>query len=264
MKTNKKHFVLVHGSCHGAWCWYKLVPLLKLAGLQVTPLDLGASGINTKQIEGLSFFSDYIQPLFEFMASLPQEEKVILVGHSYGGLALSLAMENFPEKILVAVFVTAYLPNSIDPPATLVQEFFKRTPAESLLDCQLNFQEGQENLLISAIFGPKYLESMMYHNCQPEDLELAKMVIRPFKFFLEDLAKESLLSEAKYGSIKRVFVLCKEDRVMKEEFVQWMIENSPADEVKIIDGADHMVMLSKTQELCKIFQEIAVKYQRCN
>ncbi|EXB63678.1 hypothetical protein L484_027021 [Morus notabilis] len=35
-----KHFVLVHGSCHGGWSWYKLVPLLKSAGHAVTALDL--------------------------------------------------------------------------------------------------------------------------------------------------------------------------------------------------------------------------------
>ncbi|XP_021286325.1 methylesterase 3-like [Herrania umbratica] len=38
------------------------------------------------------------------MASLPLEEKVI-VGHCLGGLAISQAMERFPEKISVAVFV---------------------------------------------------------------------------------------------------------------------------------------------------------------
>ncbi|KAL7240066.1 hypothetical protein ACSBR2_005848 [Camellia fascicularis] len=50
--TNKKieaakqqihtHFVLVHGACHGAWCWYKLKPLLESHGHKVTaPLPLG-------------------------------------------------------------------------------------------------------------------------------------------------------------------------------------------------------------------------------
>lgn len=39
-----KHFVLVHGLCHGAWCWYKLAPLLEAAGHRVTAVDLAASG----------------------------------------------------------------------------------------------------------------------------------------------------------------------------------------------------------------------------
>lgn len=116
------HFVLVHGFCHGAWCWYKLVSMLKLNGKRVTALDLAGCGVHPKQLQDISSFSDYVQPLMDFLASLPDDEKVILVGHSYGGIPISLAMENFPGKISLAVFVTACMPNSTDPPATLIQE----------------------------------------------------------------------------------------------------------------------------------------------
>lgn len=118
----EKHFVLVHGTCHGAWCWYKLLSLLKLAGHRATALDLGASGINPKQLNEVSSVSDYVQPLMDFMASLPQEEQVILVGHSYAGFCISLAMESFPRNILVAVFLTAYMPHHKSPPVTLIRE----------------------------------------------------------------------------------------------------------------------------------------------
>jgi len=55
-ERKKKHFVLVHGLGHGAWCWYKLKPLLESAGHKVTVLDLAASGIDTQKIED-NFFS---------------------------------------------------------------------------------------------------------------------------------------------------------------------------------------------------------------
>ena len=85
-----KHFVLVHGSCHGAWSWYKLVPLLKSAGHSITAIDLAGSGVDPQQVNTLRSISDYIKPLRKFMASLPDQEKVVLVGHSLGGLAISL------------------------------------------------------------------------------------------------------------------------------------------------------------------------------
>ena len=44
------------------------------------------------------------------MEALPFHERVILVGHSYGGYAISQAMEYFPGKISVVVFATAYMP----------------------------------------------------------------------------------------------------------------------------------------------------------
>lgn len=105
MESLKKHFVLVHGVCFGAWCWYKVITLLKSAGHRVTAFELGSSGINPKKLNELYFVSDYVQPLLDFMASLPQEEKVILVGHSYGGMGISLAIEKVPNKISAAIFV---------------------------------------------------------------------------------------------------------------------------------------------------------------
>ncbi|OMO74180.1 hypothetical protein CCACVL1_16916 [Corchorus capsularis] len=105
-----KHFVLVHGSCHGSWSWYKLVPLLKSGGHNVTAIDLAGSGVDPQQVNTLRSISDYIKPLRDFMESLPDQQKVVLVGHSLGGLAISQAMERFPHKISVAVFVTALMP----------------------------------------------------------------------------------------------------------------------------------------------------------
>ena len=128
MGDDVKHFVLVHGVCHGSWCWYRLVTLLKQAGHRVTALNLGACGINPKQLNEIISIWDYVQPLMDFIASLPQGETVILVGHSYAGLCISLAMESFPQKISLAVFVTAYMPNFKSPPGTLIQEVKSSCP----------------------------------------------------------------------------------------------------------------------------------------
>ncbi|PHT64392.1 Methylesterase 10 [Capsicum annuum] len=106
----KEQFVLVHRACHGAWSWYKIVALMQSSGHNVTAIDLGASGNNPKQVLEVRHLSDYFSPLMKFMASLPAHEKVVLVGHEIGGFGISKAIETFPEKILVAVFVTALMP----------------------------------------------------------------------------------------------------------------------------------------------------------
>lgn len=122
MGESNKHFILVHGSCHGAWCWYKLAPLLTSAGHKVTALDLAASGVDGRQVDDVRSLDEYEQPLMETMASLPAEERVILVGHSFGGYGLSLAMERFPERISVAVFAAALMPSYGSPPSTPLNE----------------------------------------------------------------------------------------------------------------------------------------------
>ncbi|KAI8023069.1 hypothetical protein LOK49_LG03G01198 [Camellia lanceoleosa] len=92
------------------------------------------------------------------------------------------------------------------------------------------------------------------------DLELAKTLVRPNGMFFTDVAKESLLTDARYESVSRVCIVCEEDQLMKPEFQRWIIQNSPPDEVKSIANADHMIILSKPKELCLCLQEISQKY----
>ncbi|KAF2293009.1 hypothetical protein GH714_034997 [Hevea brasiliensis] len=102
------HFVLIHTICHGAWVWYKLVPLLEAAGHNVTTLDLAASGIDQRQIEQIGSFDDYSEPLLTYMASIPKGKKVILVGESCGGLNIAIVADKYPEKIAAAVSTIPY------------------------------------------------------------------------------------------------------------------------------------------------------------
>lgn len=118
----KKHYVLLHGACHGAWTWYKLKPRLESAGHQVTVLDLAASGTNLKKIEDVDTLSQYSEPLLELLASLPQNEKVVLVGHSLGGMNIALAMDKFPEKVAVGVFLAAFVPDTEHKPSYVIEK----------------------------------------------------------------------------------------------------------------------------------------------
>lgn len=117
-----KHFVLIHGAGHGAWCWYKLATLLTAAGHNVTALDLPGSGINLTEVQQIRSIADYSEPLIKLMESLPPQDRVILVGHSLGGLPLSLVMERFPSKIAAAVFATADMPGLNLSLATISEE----------------------------------------------------------------------------------------------------------------------------------------------
>lgn len=82
------------------------------------------------------------------------------------------------------------------------------------------------------------------------------MLVRENGLFMDDLTNESMLTEEGFGSVNRAFVVCEDDRVMKEEFQRWMIANSPPKQVKMIAGADHMVMLSQPNEVSIILQHI--------
>ncbi|XP_078159401.1 polyneuridine aldehyde esterase-like isoform X2 [Carex rostrata] len=213
-KNNNKHFVLVHGMCHGAWCWYKLATLLEQAGHRVTAPDLSASGMNHRKIEEVESFADYCQPLLDSIAAIPEEEKVVLVGHSLGGFVIALAMETFPEKVSVAVFVTAMMPS----------------------------------------------EMLSMSKTEEEDLTLAKMLLRPGSPFSSDQARNDMLSKQNYGSVNRIFIVCKQDKAIKMEFQKWMVEQNPDTEVKELEEADHMPMFSQPRELFSLLMEISKEH----
>ncbi|XP_010315273.1 methyl jasmonate esterase 1-like isoform X1 [Solanum lycopersicum] len=256
-KTHK-HFVLVHGACHGAWSWYKIMASIKTSGHNVTALDLGASGVNPKQVLEIPHLSDYFSPLMEFMASLPVDEKVILVGHSLGGFAISKAMESFPEKISVAIFVTALMPGLILDAATVFNE--SSSGAISKLDNRLTFDNGLANPPTTFIFGPKYLASYLYPLSPIQDWALATTLVRPIYFHsLDEISKEIVLSNKNYGSVRRAYIVAAEDKILKKEFQQLMIEKNPPDQVEEILGSDHMPMVSKPLQLFTLLMRIANK-----
>ncbi|PHT64391.1 hypothetical protein T459_31742 [Capsicum annuum] len=235
----KKHFVLVHKACFGAWSWYKILALMRSSGHNVTAIDLGSSGINPKQTFEIPRFSDYLSPLMEFVASLPANRKVVLVGHELGGLAISKAMETFPETTIYTEFV-----NSASQP-----------------DNRVIYDNGPTNPPTTFIIGPKYLETNLYQRSPSQDLALATTLVRPIYFYsVKDVSKEIVVSRKRYGSVKRAFIVAVEDKLVKEEFQRLMIEKNPPDEVEEIQGADTMIMISKPQQLFTSLLRIGRKF----
>ncbi|KAK2426599.1 hypothetical protein P8452_41216 [Trifolium repens] len=252
----QKHFVIVHGVCVGAWSWYKLKPQLESVGHKVTAIDLAACGINTQKIEDVHTFADYAKPLLDFLASLDPNEKVILVGHSFGGVSVALAMEKFPEKIAVGIFLAAFIPDTQHKPSYVLEQYIERYPITGWLDTEFSFG-GSKVLLLP---GTKFLSTKFFQLCSTEDLELVKILIRTGSLFLEDLSETKNFSKERYGSVPRACIVSNDDLAIPIEYQEWMIQNAGIDEVKLINGADHMVMLSKPQELCLSLVEMADKY----
>ncbi|PIA31267.1 hypothetical protein AQUCO_05100058v1 [Aquilegia coerulea] len=127
-------------------------------------------------------------------------------------------------------------------------------PPRDEMDNVYEYENGPDKPPTSFRFGPKFLSANMYQLCSPEDLTLATKLVRPVHSYKAD---EILLSDVNYGSVRRAFVISHEDKVWSSEIQKWMCENNPPDIVKEIHGSDHMVMLSKPQELYLSFIEIA-------
>ncbi|GFP80942.1 salicylic acid-binding protein 2 [Phtheirospermum japonicum] len=259
-KQQQAHIILVHGACHGAWCWYKAKPLLEAAGHRVTALDMAASGIDSRSLDELRSLDDYTRPLLELMGSIPAQEKVVLVGHSLGGLNLGLVMDTYPQKIRVAVFLAAFMPDCSHQPYYVLDQYNKRTPAEEWLDTEFLPYGAPQHPLTSMFFGPKFVSSKLYNLCSHEDVALAMMLIRRSSLFADDLSKKSAFSKEGFGSVKRVYIVCAQDKAIPVNFQRWQIETIGVDQVKEIETADHMAMLSQPHQLCQCLSDILNNY----
>ena len=77
-EASQQHFVLIHRLGHGAWCWYKIVTLLKQKGHRVASLDLTFNGINmAASIEQVNSTAHYTEPLLQYISNLSNDEKVL-------------------------------------------------------------------------------------------------------------------------------------------------------------------------------------------
>ncbi|TQD95860.1 hypothetical protein C1H46_018498 [Malus baccata] len=247
-----KHFVLIHGACHGAWSWYKVATLLRNSGHNVTALDLGASGISPIQVQQLPSLSEFVEPLTKVMVSLLPNEKVILVGHSLGGAVISIFMERFPHKVAAAVFVTAIM---YGPTLNFSTVHAEVTKGRDFMDTQYRYDNGTNNPATSQVFGPKFMATTLYQLSPPQDLNLALSLVRLFPLYNYDVIK---LTKEKYGSVRRVFIVADQDHGIVLDAQNYMIKNNPPNEVKVINGSDHMVMFSKPVELFCHLQRLAI------
>ncbi|KAF7032736.1 hypothetical protein CFC21_043884 [Triticum aestivum] len=167
--SSGKHFILIHGLCHGAWCWYKLVPMLRAAGHRVTALDMAASGAHPARMDEVPSFEDYSWPLLDAVAAAPAGERLVLVGHSLGGLNIALAMERFPRKVAAAVFLAACMPCVGRHMGATTEEIMRRIKPDFFMDMKrmvLNTSQGPRPALV---FGPKILAAKLYDRSSGSD-----------------------------------------------------------------------------------------------
>src|SRR5260370_38349874 len=130
MSESKAVFVLIHGGWHSHWAWDRVTPILKANGFEALTLDLPGAGVNAIAPASLGLrpfdpgaFAAERSPI----AGVTQEErtqavvalikeaasfsdgKVILVGHSAGGMTISAVAEPVPNLLLAIVYIAGVM-----------------------------------------------------------------------------------------------------------------------------------------------------------
>lgn len=236
------NFVLVHGSWHGAWCWYKIVPPLRALGHHVETIDLPGHGRDWTDPAEITLES-YADRIGEAIDRTPG--RVVVVAHSRGGIPTSQAAEQHHEQIDHLVYLAAYL--LADGESVLDHAPHDR---DSLVLPNLSFDpEGHWDMLKSEVFEPA-----LYADCPPEDVALGHLLLTP-EPALPSRTPISI-SEERYGTIPRTYIELLKDRAVSPMLQKRMHAAMPCDEIRSIE-ASHSAYFSKPDELAGHLNEIA-------
>ncbi len=226
--------VLIHGSWHGAWCWYKVAPRLRALGHTVLVPDLPGHGRNHAPPAEVTLERqvDCVAALLD--AALAP---AVVVAHSRGGLVLSALSEAHPERVATAVYLAAVL----------------------LRDGQTVFDtaaHGADSLILPALYRApddswdmlreEAFDSALYHDCPDDDRMLARLLLAP-----EPLAPSLVptrTTAARFGRVPRAYIELTDDRAVPIGWQRYMHGQVPCAQVRALD-AGHSAYFSKPDAL---------------
>ncbi|XVF07280.1 hypothetical protein REPUB_Repub06bG0124800 [Reevesia pubescens] len=244
-KRTKLEFVMVHGFGHGAWCWYKIRTLLEASDYKVTCLDLKASGTDPFDPNTIFTFEDYNKPLIDLLSNLPENEKVILVGHSAGGLSLTYAIHRFAKKIHMAIYVAA---NMLKHGFVSPQDYEDSVPDLSVYGDvnTMTYGLGADQPPTSMIIKEEFQRKILYHLSPKEDSTLAAMRLRPGP--LRPIANVRFTEGPDSDTVQRVFMKTMHDRVIRQDQQDAMIRRWPPSQVFELES-EHSPFFSTPTDL---------------
>ncbi|PRD40689.1 alpha/beta hydrolase [Phyllobacterium phragmitis] len=104
-------YVLVHGGCHGGWCWQRLARLLRSAGHEVYTPTLTGLGERRHLLSPETNLDTHIDDVVNVLV-FEDLKDVILVGHSYSGGVITGVADRALSRVGHLVFLDATHPRN--------------------------------------------------------------------------------------------------------------------------------------------------------
>jgi pimeloyl-ACP methyl ester carboxylesterase len=241
------NFLLIHGAMGGAWCWERVIPGLQTAGHDAVAIDLPGQGADTTALAEITLYR-YADAVCDALDDM--DGPVLLTGHSMGGMVITQAASQRPERLAGLVYVAAFLP----------------VPGESLIEItQLPEAAGdsvQANIVVEgdppvATMPPEAAPEALYHCCTPEQIEwaLPRRGSQPVIPFTQPFTPPEGDSSA-FDALPRGYVTCLQDRAIRPALQTLLYTRAGCDPVLEID-TDHSPWLSRVDELVAALDRVA-------
>ena len=233
--------ILVHGACHGAWCWDRVVPLLKQIGYEVLAPELPGRAGDGRAGWRMTL-SDYAAAIIELAKQ--QSGPVIALGHSMGGLVIAAAAEKAPELFERLVFLSAFLPVSGD---SLVSLGAQDKECELAGAVSISWLKGLVTI------NSNRLHHVYCGDCSDTDLAWVQSRIVPES--LRPSLEKVILTKARFQSVPRSFIRCAQDRALSIQMQERMIERQPCQHVATLQ-ASHSPFMSMPEKLATAIKAV--------
>lgn len=107
------NFVLVHGAWHGAWCWSRVLPILRTDGHTASAVTLTGVGERAHLLSREITLQTHINDVVNLIEA-EELQDVVLVGHSYAGMVVTEAADRLvatqPNRLRHLVYLDASVP----------------------------------------------------------------------------------------------------------------------------------------------------------
>jgi pimeloyl-ACP methyl ester carboxylesterase len=109
--TAAKTFVLAHGSWHGGWCWKRVADRLRANGHAVYTPSFTGMGDRAHLLSPDITIDTFVEDLARVIFT-EELTKVVIVGHSFGGVPISGVADRLPERIAHLVYLDSVVVES--------------------------------------------------------------------------------------------------------------------------------------------------------
>ncbi len=203
--------LLVHGSCHGAWCWRDLIPALTDLGHDPRAIDLPGHGQDATPVRDVSLdaYADAV-----LAACLPD---TVVLGHSMGGYAITAAAVKAPLAMARLIYLCAYVPE----PGLSLAQMRRRAPRQPLMAAVRMADDRHSFTLDPAMTG-----DLFYHDCPPGTVDFAN----PRLCAQAVAPNETALAHVDHP-VPRSYIRCAQDHTIPPEYQVTMTRDWPAADV---------------------------------